>query len=56
MNVTDEDIRKLRDDASEVRNYLLASYCRRALAGDDQARVVVVSVLDGTYRRESDDG
>jgi len=46
---TDDQIRELMHSSREVKNYLLAGYCRRALAGETLARNTVERVMAGTY-------
>jgi len=46
--ITDDQIRELRAAALQwPQNMLLAEYCRKALAGDADARALVERVLNG---------
>jgi hypothetical protein len=52
--VTDDDIARLRDEAREVRNWLLGDRCRQALAGDRNARAVVAGVFAASAEARGD--
>lgn len=51
MLITDDDIRKVRAEATKAGDDMMVEFCDAALGGDNQGRVVVGDAIIG-HRRE----
>lgn len=50
-SVTDEQIRKLRDEALAARDYITANDCGFALEGDVEARESCIDAIEEAFHR-----
>lgn len=45
MNITDQEIKQLQVDSQQAQNWPMAALCRKALNGDEAARIRVEKII-----------